>query len=125
MKCIITICPNEKVKIERIVPFGRAYFVHQQATSGLVGLRQVPDETCSSHNQGFVGYDDLVKAKGVLDLIVELPSFQEDLGETVIGPGVSATSFYFFCDSYTNTEKFSRFSFLPSSCLSHSAPMGG
>lgn len=42
------------------------------------------DPTKLSNASGFVGYDDLVKAKGVLDLIVELPSFDEELGETVI-----------------------------------------
>lgn len=41
------------------------------------------DPAKSSNASGFMGYDDLVKAKGILDLIVELPSFEEELGETV------------------------------------------
>lgn len=45
---------------------------YKQATSGLAGL-QKEDHVMS--------YDDLVKAKGILDLIVELPSFEAELGE--------------------------------------------
>lgn len=79
------------------VPFGRiSRALVQQANTGLVGLRQVVSDETAPHNLGgFLGYDDLVKAKGVLDLIVELPSFQEDLGET--GPWVSATNGNCFC----------------------------
>lgn len=30
-----------------------------------------------------MSYDDLVKAKGILDLIIELPSFEAELGEGI------------------------------------------
>lgn len=56
-------------------------YLNPQATSGLTGLQEAPGAT-SLHAAGFLGYDDLVKAKGMLDLIVDLPSFDEDLGET-------------------------------------------
>lgn len=44
-----------------------------QATAGLAGMKD-GDDLLSS-------YDDLVKAKGILDLILELPSFEAELGD--------------------------------------------
>ena len=46
-----------------------------QATSGLSALRQGDD---------LVSYDDLVISKGILDLILELPSFEAELGEGLV-----------------------------------------
>ncbi|CAN0455154.1 unnamed protein product, partial [Ascophyllum nodosum] len=51
------------------------------ARSGLAGLQVADDDPAMlSSISGFMAYDDLVKAKGILDLIVELPSFDAELG---------------------------------------------
>ena len=59
--------------------------VTEQARSGLAGLQVADDDPAMlSSISGFMAYDDLVKAKGILDLIVELPSFDAELGEDVV-----------------------------------------
>lgn len=56
----------------------------KQASSGLAGLGADASsaDPAALNLAGFVGYDDLVKAKGMLDLIVKLPSFDAELGKT-------------------------------------------
>lgn len=55
----------------------------KQASSGLAGLGADTPSTDPAvlNPAGFAGYDDLVKAKGILDLIVKLPSFDAELGK--------------------------------------------
>lgn len=55
-----------------------------QATSGLASLQEARADEVSLHDAEVDGYDGLVKAKGILDLIVELPSFDSDLGEMCV-----------------------------------------
>lgn len=60
----------------------------KQASSGLAGLgADAPSpsgDPAVLNLAGFVGYDDLVKAKGILDLIVKLPSFDAELGKITL-----------------------------------------
>lgn len=44
----------------------------EQASAGLAGMKD--DDVLGS-------YDNLVKSKGILDLVLELPSFEAELGE--------------------------------------------
>lgn len=64
----------------------------RQAGAGLAGLRNVSaDEeadkaTVRRCQESFAAYDDLVKAKCIIDLVTELPSYEEELGEQLLIP---------------------------------------